>query len=218
MLKLCATRHDFVPLDHYLAQFKLDNLPPLHVTYANGSSPVTMQGALTEVRTGDVLLKLPPNITWRAEQGCSYSVGFIDFGPDMGGASTQTSFFPFVHSLWTQCTRALADCTTTVKPYLPPGNPFVRPNRYAFLLFRHRRGAAPLMLHGGPAARLADRKLAKHLRTACTGFSIPGLLKENEGLEPVALNFALVHGHRQAAAGGTRRTARTRARTKRRVQ
>ena len=166
----CA-RHDFAPLDHYLAQFRLDSLRPLHVQYANGSSPVTLHGALTELYVEDLLLRRQPAVSWESdwqysiEAGWQYSVFFIDFGRDMGGAQTQTSFFPYVHSLWTSCNRTLADCAMTVKPYNRPGNQAVIPNRYTYLLARHR---GLLMLHGGPASRFRDRKLSKELQVTAS--------------------------------------------------
>jgi hypothetical protein len=200
---LCSARarHDFAPLERYLGEHGLrtSELPALDVSYANGSTAVSLYGANTELITGSALLTRAPQISWQSEESRSFTVAFIDFGPDEG-ARVQTPFFPFVHSLWTRCTHSLADCELTVKPYLAPGNPFVRPNRYTYLLFRHRRGATSLTLTGGPAERFAvknpTRKINAERQAACKGFSIARFLRENAGLEAVALNFAHVHGHK----------------------
>lgn len=218
-LLLCvvhASAHDFTPLNHYLAQFKLDNLRPLHVEYANGSTPMILQGAETLVYVDDKVLKRAPTVTWEAEAARTFSIFFIDFGQDVGGSTTQTPFFPFVHSLWTQCTATLADCQQKIKAYLAPGNPYVTPNRYTYMLFRHRSGDSPLMLDGKPAARFLDPKLSRSLKKAVTGLSISRLLKDNVGLEAVAVNFAHVRGRKPdppaKAAGGRRKSKHRRRR------
>lgn len=211
-----AATHDFAPLERYLAQqgLRASELAPLDVSYANGTAPaVSLYGANTELLTGSALLRREPSISWRAHHNRSYTIAFIDFGPDEG-AAVQSSFFPFVHSLWTRCRRSLADCELTVKPYLPPGNPFVRPNRYSYLLLRHGRGATSLSLHGGDAALLAVKSQARKLRAACVGFSIKGLLRENAGLEVVALNFAHVHGQRTDSPKPSHRGRRVRVRSR----
>ena len=39
----------FVPLDRYLSQFGIANLPPLSVEYSNGSSTVSLHGNATVI-------------------------------------------------------------------------------------------------------------------------------------------------------------------------
>jgi len=188
--------HNFAPIDNYLAQFGIANKPPLDVVYSNATSKLALHGSLTEVLTANPLLQEPPSVTWPANEGCSFTLAFMDLGPDLGGTKLKTPFSPFVHSLWTKCKASLADCAVTIKPYLGPGNPHAAPNRYTYILFRHRAQSDKLVLFGGMAERLAgrDSKTTAASLKRWGGFSIGRLLRENAGLSAVAVNFANVRG------------------------
>ena len=196
---VAAHDQDFAPLQTYLRQFRLGQLPRLDVSYANGTAGnVVLRGALTYLWTEEPLLQRPPRVTWPAASGKSFTLAFIDFGPDTGGEKTQSPFFPFVHSLWTGCTSSLADCSLTVKPYLAPGNPYLKPNRYTYMLFRHQGTGDELRFVGGLAKRFASPGASRKLQVAARGFSISRLLEENKGLEAAAVTFAMVRGHKIA--------------------
>ena len=201
----CATTSSegaFVPLDRYLSQFGIANLPPLSVEYSNGSSTVSLHGNATVIfndAVSSAFLRSEPSVTWTSQSDSLFSLFFVDLGPDTGTHEiakahwTPRPFFPFVHSLWTRCTSSLATCQQVVKPYLKPGNVLVVPNRYTWLLFQHASSSKELRLHGRPAFDLATNR--RLLKAASTAFSFARLLRENPGLRATAYNFMNVRGN-----------------------
>lgn len=195
------------PLDSSLAP-SIVNLPHLHVEYNRtyGLAPFRLHGAsVPPVKNEESpWLKSAPIVRWPMHnEHASDTLVFVDLGPE----EKPSKFFPFVHSLWTQCSGSLASCRLTVIPYLPPGNVAVIPNRYTFILFR--RGAPhaanrTLVLNG---KRYESGHLEKR-PPKLPGFSFTRMLRENVGLEAVSYNFLYVRG--QGGGGGRRRGRRTR--------
>ena len=204
MAALCATAaaDDFSPIVRYLSQFGVPaTLPALHVTYDNRSKPLALHGAATWLITHSQELREPPRVEWPKSlgkiRGAKFTLFFIDLGPDTGGAGvfprnkTFGPFFPFIHSLWTNCENSLSTCAETLKPYLAPGNPSVVPNRYTYILFRHM---AELVLDGERAVpKFLDPKQSGRLSKVSRAFSFRKLFEQNLGMEAVAFNFANVH-------------------------
>jgi hypothetical protein len=196
----------FAPIERYLTQFGIGpGLPALRVVYSNDTAQVSLRGSATELLNeadaDSALLKRQPDVSWaRDPDGRTYSLAFIDLGRDTGTTSapsatwTRKPFFPCVHSIWTLCTRHLADCQITVQSYLPPGNRATVPNRYTWVLFRHDAArAAPLVLAGRSAASLSKSKAS--LAAIFHPFDLRKfLVRDNPGLEAVAYNFMHVSG------------------------
>ena len=188
------------PIDNYLSQFGVKNLPMLSVNYGM----TALRGSATSlVNEHSPFLKMQPNVTWpAAESPGGASLMFVDLGPDTGTTKVQKKFFPFVHSLWTDCkpvgvSNAVGlDSCQTIRPYLPPGNLDVKPNRYTWVLFASvESNLSALQIVGGPALRFAGQVLSsKKIISTFSGFSFSRLLRENVGLKAVRYNFMLIRG------------------------
>ena len=198
---------DFAPIDRYLSQFGIAQLPLLRVAYtANSSCHIQLAGASTIfVNNESPWLKQQPTVSWRARASTSSyaTLAFIDLGPDMGGTTTSKKFFPFIHSLWTSCkpkqpeqqTVSIDDCTQVIKPYLAPGIETTYLNRYTWILFEHELAASPLIYRGEPASRLATQTPKPPARTFSVDFA--AFLQENRGMRATQYTFSFVRGSKR---------------------
>lgn len=160
--------------------------PPelLLVTLADGYQ---MGGASkAPIQVNDPALKSPPTITWIPEPNSVYSLFFIDLGPE-GLYATPDTFanagrdvfeWPYIHSLFTDCTDSLKSCKTTKKPFQPPGNERMTANRYVWVLIQH-----PDTLQLGKLEHGYEHfNFGKHFDSSL-----------NPGLKVLAYNFVLVY-------------------------
>ena len=192
-----ATSGPMAAIEAYLAQFGMHKLAELQVRYTNGP---TLHGSQTVLINEDSsFLVEMPNVTWPAALAPRATLAFVDLGWAGLGARPMAPFFPFIHSLWTGCEGgSLAQCATTIKSYLRPGNYENRANMYTFLLLRQPE---PLVLHDHAAAPVStqlppDFTEAQWLEAnrQFVSFDFHRLLRENPGMEAVAWNFMLVKG------------------------
>ena len=212
--RAAARAADFEPIDRYLSQFGISALPPLHVVYSNHSTSIELHGASSSfVNEDSPFLRQAAHVSWPAREGRSFTLAFIDLGPDTGSARMARRSYPFVHALWTRCKSTLDDCALPIKPYMAPGNFAAIANRYTFVLFQHAPQREQLMLFGRAAVRFlsaAERAKLKgrSRQDKSGGFSLARLLRENEGLQAVAYNFMNVRGRRTSSRvdSGRRRT------------
>ena len=190
----------------YFHQFGIQRLTELDVSYAEGS--IRLRGANTIlVKEDSPFLTSEPNVSWPLERAPRATIFFADLGWAGLGARPMAPFFPFIHSLWTDCQQgSLAQCTS-IKEYLAPGNSATRANRYAFILFRHTR---PLMLHGAVAQPFQEHDPGPNftesewleLHRPFWGFDFGVMLRENPTMEAVGWNFMFVKG--KCSVGGVR--------------
>jgi len=189
-------------VESYLSQFGIEALPELHVAYDDGR--VVLHGDVgpppLDIRSD--YLHVPPTATWDSTGESHNTLIFTDLGPSGFGRKTQGFFFPFIHSMWTDCGDSLESCAREMKTYEQPGNTNVEPNRYTYILFAH---PAPLRLHGGPAVAAlpppaCNLKAKGDAGDECRGkmmasfkpwmnFSFAELLHDNPGMRPAGLNF-----------------------------
>jgi hypothetical protein len=194
------------PLDSTLVPAGITDLPTLHVAFnRSGLPPFVLDGNRVEpiINEDSPFLKLAPIVHWPGHsENAMYTLAFVDLGPE----ERPGKFFPFIHSLWTQCRRTLMDCEHTVKPYLAPGNVAVIPNRYTFILFRRagKHANNRTLVLNGVRYKTGREKIPK-----LPGFSFARMLRENVGLEAVRYNFIFVRGKGGSSGRRTRRGMRT---------
>lgn len=165
----------FSRIAEYLGQFGFDPmLPALSVSFDQGRVTIhdgrakmygyTMHPVDNRKATFLRLIE-GPNITWPAEMDKKYSVIFTDMGPPDGLTTIFSTFFPYIHSFWTDCTGgSITTCKLGAAPqslmkteYKSPGNFGPTPNRYTFLLFEAPISAQPLTLEGISGVELATK-------------------------------------------------------------
>lgn len=167
------------PIELYLRQFGVPQLPKLAVSYADQAlHGEALHFYLIPSRT---LLSRMPTVTWDgATTECAMLLFFdIDCGGRPANDTDAGSKGPYVHSLWINCKHGNAATCNAIKPYKAPGNSRPVPNRYTWMLLRHACGAILKL----PTPRQLRGKL-----------SFSTLLRENAGLTPVATNFMFVGG------------------------
>ena len=150
-----------------------------------------------DLTTDHPSLAIDPWITWPIHYAPRASIFFVDMGPDRN-ESTSRSFFPFVHSLWTECYAGQKRlCHEVVKPYQPPGNYEREANRYTFIAFAHE---GPLKINGksieyrkAKVEGLKGYELWKKVKPVYSNFSFARLLEENDGMKAVAYNWVKCH-------------------------
>ena len=191
------------PIETYLVQFGIGpGLPELALSFDEGRIELH---ASADLKQSYDFFANKPGISWSTTLAPYASVFFMDNGPDRG-TEVSSSFFPFVHSLWTDCTTGRLDgCGRTVVPWRRPGNTAAEPNRYTFLLFVHD---APLSLLSEPAVLatlekafndgndvlLPYTKEQQPLMSMLSDFSYARLLSDNVGMRAVSYTFMSVHG------------------------
>ena len=205
-----ASADDLRPLSSTLGpQGIAGPLTALRVAFnRTGAAAFELHGADVPpiINEQSLFLKSKPLVEWSASLAARATLMFVDLGPE----KNPSKFFPYVHSLWGHCRArpgaasvTIDDCATAYKPYQPPGNVALIPNRYTFILFRHvptRVVPGAQLIVMGKAVTGREKKPPR-----IAGLSFARLLRENVGLEAVAANFVFVKGSGTGARRGGRR-------------
>jgi hypothetical protein len=170
-------------------------LPELALGYDDAR--VVLRAGAHILVNSDYLADLPilqwDHLPYKGKPDDHISVIFIDFGPGPTEADSQKSWtgYPFVHSLWTDCSEPALYSCRTVRPWKRPGNTDKAANRYTFFVFAT---PAPLKILGqdpfNPTSAF-DLSVDQNFYS----FSIPRLVDENPDLAPLGYTYMAVNYH-----------------------